>query len=120
MACILRAAIRRFRGVIKRCNRRMEFRDAICPELPQCAGQPMDQLSFGPDRSVDSLAAFARVSPQPFLIFEQRAKGDSDLQVLIAFVSRRKCSRIAQYIAPQFHKFIQAVETLDAGIDGSH
>jgi hypothetical protein len=33
------------------------------------------------------------------------------MQVLIAFVSRRKCPRIAQYIAPQFHKFIQAVES---------
>ena len=69
---------------------------------------------------MDGIAAFARVSPQPFLIFEQRAKADSDMQVLIAFVSRRKCPRIAQYIAPQFHKFIQAVETLDAGIDGRH
>ena len=69
---------------------------------------------------MDGIAAFARVSPQPILIFEQRAKGDGDMQVLIAFVSRRKCPRIAQYIAPQFHKFIQAVEALDAGIDASH
>jgi len=58
--------------------------------------------------------------PQPFLIFEKRTKGDCDMQVLIAFVSRRKCPRIAQYIAPQFHKFIQAVESLDAGIDGTY
>jgi hypothetical protein len=69
---------------------------------------------------VDRITAFARVSPQPFLIFEQRAKGDSDMQVLTAFISRKECPRIAQYIAPQFHKFIQTVETLDAAIDGSH
>ncbi len=52
---------------------------------------------------------------QPLLAFEQRAKRDGDLQVLIALVSRRKCPRIAQDIAPQFGQFIEAVETLDAG-----
>jgi hypothetical protein len=77
-------------------------------------------VSTGSNRSVDGTAAFTRVSPQPFLIFEKRTKGDCDMQVLIAFVSRRECPRIAQYIAPQFHKFIQAVESLDAGIDGTY
>src|SRR5450755_4437743 len=38
--------------------------------------------------------------------------------MLIAFISRRKCPRIAQYIAPQLGKFIWAVETLDAGVEG--
>jgi hypothetical protein len=36
------------------------------------------------------------VIPQPFLIFEQQAKPDGDLPVLIALVSRRKRTRIAQ------------------------
>jgi hypothetical protein len=67
---------------------------------------PMDQLSFRPDRSVDSIAACARVSPPPFLIFEKRAKGDGDMKVLIAFLTRRKCPPIAQHIAPQLPKFI--------------
>ena len=58
--------------------------------------------------------------PSPFLAFEQRAKGDGDMQVLIALVARRKCPRIAQYIAPQFGQFIEAVERLDGRIDGRH
>jgi hypothetical protein len=35
------------------------------------------------------------VIPLSFLTFEKRAKGDGDLQVHIALVSRRKCPRIA-------------------------
>jgi hypothetical protein len=38
----------------------------------------------------------ANVIPQPILIFEQQAKPDGDLPVLIALVSRRKRTRIAQ------------------------
>jgi hypothetical protein len=40
--------------------------------------------------------AWCNVIPQPFLIFEQQAKPDRDLPVLIALVSRRKRTRIAQ------------------------
>ena len=79
-----------------RLPRLLEIRLAPAPYECRATGQ----LSIRPDRSVDSIAAFARVSQQPFLIFEQRAKGDGDLQVLIALVSRRKCPRIAQNIAP--------------------
>jgi hypothetical protein len=46
------------------------------------------------------------VIPQPFLIFEQQAKPDGDLPVLIALVSRSKRTRIAQQISPQPPKFI--------------
>jgi hypothetical protein len=53
------------------------------------------------------------VSPQPVLASEKLAKRDGDPPMLIALVSRTKCSRVAQYIAPQFDKFFQAVETLD-------
>ena len=45
---------------------------------------PMDQVSLRPDRSVDSIAPFTCVSPQPFLASEKRAKRDGDLQALIA------------------------------------
>jgi hypothetical protein len=51
------------------------------------------------------------VIPQPLLAFEQRAKQDGDLQVLIALVSRRKYPRMAPDIASQSREFVQAVET---------
>ena len=42
------------------------------------------------------------------------------MKVLIAFLTRRKCPRVAQYVAPQFQKFIWAVKTVDTGNDGGH
>jgi hypothetical protein len=60
-----------------------------------------DGSAFVPTGSISGQhCAFEHVSPPPFLAFEQRAKRDGDLQVLIALVSRRKCPRIAQHIAP--------------------
>jgi hypothetical protein len=60
------------------------------------------------------------VSLQPFLVSEKRPKRDGELPMLVALVSPRKCPRLAEYIAPQFHKFIWAVETLDERFDGSN
>jgi hypothetical protein len=54
-----------------------------------------------------------RVSPQPFLVPEQHAKGTGDLPMMIALVSRRKCPCKAQRIAPHLHKLVQAVEAFD-------
>jgi hypothetical protein len=48
-----------------------------------------------------------------FWPLKKLAKRDGDLPMLIALVSRTKCPRIAQCIAPQFDKFFQVVETLD-------
>ena len=48
----------------------------------------------------------SRVSLQPILILEQRAKGDGDLPMLIALIAWRRCPRIAQHSAPQLRKFI--------------
>jgi hypothetical protein len=59
----------------------------------------MGQLSFRPDRSLDSIAP-SSVSPQPFLVSEKRPKRDSELPVLIALVSGRKSAGVAQCIAP--------------------
>jgi hypothetical protein len=99
-----------------RLPRLLEIRLAPAPYECRATGS-----AFVPTGSINGQrCAFERVSPPPFLTFEQRAKRDGDLQVLIALVSRRKCPRIAQDIAPQFGQFIEAVETLDAGIDGSH
>jgi hypothetical protein len=74
---------------------------------------PMDQVSF-------RKGTFMGMSPQPFLASEKRAKRDGDLPVTIALVSWRKSPRIAQGIAPQFRKLIQAVKTLDERFDGDH
>jgi hypothetical protein len=60
------------------------------------------------------------VSVQPRLAFEQCAKRYGNLPMSIAFFARRKRPRVAQCIAPQFVKFIQAVETLDERFSGSH
>jgi len=84
---------------------------------------PMDQVSFRNGTGATESGrqgTFMGMSPQPFLASEKRAKRDGDLPVTIALVSRRKCPRIAQCIAPQFHKLFQAVEALDERFDGDH
>jgi hypothetical protein len=60
------------------------------------------------------------VSPKPLLASEKRAKGDGDLPMTIALVTRRKRTSIAQRIAPQFLKFVQAVKTFDQRLAIGH
>ena len=73
------------------------------------------------ERTRDGVSGIVpNVIPQPFLTFEQRAKGDGQLPVLITLVAGRKRTSVAQRIAPQFRKFVQGIETSDKRFDGSH
>jgi hypothetical protein len=61
----------------------------------------------------------SNVIAPPLLVPEKPTQRDSYLQVVVARVSLRNRTSVAQHFAPQLRKFIWAVEMLDAGVDGS-
>lgn len=71
----------------------------------------MDQVSFRFRRAIATRLGLCDV--KPVLASEKHAKRGGDLPVTIALVSRQKCPRVAQYIAPQLRRLFQAEETFD-------